>query len=97
MTTANTSTHSIHQLHPTAQLRVGGPVIVKWPADNPSITKVAPSGEYIGIWTDTGLEESTAKATFMVLQDIDEDRGGELVGETDMPWFGRCRVFLMDY
>lgn len=86
----------VQQIKPTAELRVGGPVIVKWPADNPTITRIHQNGEFIGIWTDTSLNEKTAKATFMVLEDFDPDRGGVLVGETSMPWFGRCRVYRLD-
>lgn len=81
---------------PTVELRVGGPVIVKWPSDDPEIVKIAPYDEFIGVWTSVKSGERTARAKFMVLQDFDPiTYPGELVGETDMPWFGRCRVFRL--
>ena len=68
---------------------------MNWPAGNPEVTKVHRSGEFIGIWTEKSQDGMTEKATFMVLQDFDAERGGELIGETMMPWFGRCRVFRL--
>lgn len=73
---------------PTAELRVGG--------DNPTIERIAPYDEFIGVWTSGKSKKREARAKFMVLQDFDEIiYPGKLVGETDMPWFGRCRVFRL--
>lgn len=81
---------------PTAELRVGGPVIVKWPSGDPEIVKIAPYDEFIGVWTAGNSDERTARAKFMVLQDFDSiTYPGVLVGETEMPWFGRCRIFRL--
>jgi len=79
-----------------AELRVGGPVIVKWPDGNPAITRVSQAGEFISLWVETTSIEKPERARFMVLQDHDTMHcPGVLVGIIDMPWFGRCRVFRL--
>jgi len=81
---------------PVAQLRVGGPVIVKWPITDPPIERIEPDGEFIGIWTEGLKGKLSGTAMFMVLQDHDElQQPGQLVGEVTMPWFGRCKVFRL--
>ena len=88
---------------PTARLRVGGPVIIDWPSGNPNIIRLGQYQEhYIGVWTtdlwNTTKAPDSERARFMVLQDHDvlAEPGAE-VGAVEMPWFGRCRVYRLNY
>ena len=79
-----------------AELSVGGPVIVKWPAGNPPCTRLSHSDEFIAVWAETESDEKPERARFMVLQDIDElPEPGQLIGTVEMHWFGKCRVFRL--
>jgi len=92
-----TEQNTVQQLTPSAELRVGGPVIVKWPSDDPRITKVLPRGDFIGIWTDTTSNDKHAESRFMVLiKDEALVEPGEFVGGCTIPYFGDCRVYLLD-
>jgi len=81
-----------------ARLGVGGPIIVKWPAGNPAITRLSQDvdGESIAVWADTESTDKPDRARFMVLQHFDElPEPVVLVGSVVMPWFGECSVYRL--
>ena len=79
-----------------AELRVGGPVVVKWPATNPTITRTSLAGEYIAVWVETETSDKSDTARFMVLDETDQVvPSGKFVGSVTTPFFGLCRVYRL--